>query len=222
MKKVLGLILVLVFAASYAQAQAVSKVVTNRGEVITVYVAEGGGDTNQTENTGQAVPADFTVGDDLVVTDDASVGGDLTVTGAAIGNDLDARTATTLLLGKSTATRVEIGDTGIVIEAEGPFTATEDILSNELDAETATALLIGKATATSVTIGASDAGVSVPGTLAVTGVATLTAAPKLTAVTSAGSATATMTNAPAAGNPIAWANVSIGTNTYVVPLFAKE
>jgi hypothetical protein len=51
---------------------------------------------------------------------------------------------------------------------------------------------------------------------------TLTAAPKLTAVTSAGTETATMTNAPAAGNPAAWANVSVGTNTYVIPLFAAE
>ena len=60
------------------------------------------------------------------------------------------------------------------------------------------------------------------GTLAVTGVATFTAAPKLTAVTTNGSETATMTNAPAAGNPVAWANVSVGTNTYVIPLFAAE
>lgn len=222
MKKFLGLILALVFVAGYVHAQAVATTVTNRGEVMTVYVAEGGGSASNAQNTAQAVPADFTVGDDLVVTDDASVGGDLSVTGVVKANDLDSLTATTLLLGKATATRVEIGDTGIVIEAEGPITATEDILSNELDAETATALLIGKATATSVQLGASDAGVTVPGTLAVTGVVTLTAAPKLTAVTSAGSATATMTNAPAAGNPVAWANVSIGTNTYVVPLFAAQ
>jgi hypothetical protein len=47
MKKFLGLILVLAFAASYAQAQAVATTVTNRGEVMTVYVAEGGGETNQ-------------------------------------------------------------------------------------------------------------------------------------------------------------------------------
>jgi hypothetical protein len=64
--------------------------------------------------------------------------------------------------------------------------------------------------------------VGVAGTLGVTGVASFTAAPKLTAVTSAGAETATMTNAPAAGNPVAWANVSVGTNTYVVPLFAAE
>ena len=63
---------------------------------------------------------------------------------------------------------------------------------------------------------------TVGGTLGVTGVATFTAAPTLTAVTSAGSETATLTNAPAAGNPLAWANVSIGANTYVIPLFAAE
>jgi hypothetical protein len=43
------------------------------------------------------------------------------------------------------------------------------LVATELDAASATALLLGKATATSVTIGASDAGVSIPGTLGVTG-----------------------------------------------------
>jgi hypothetical protein len=62
---------------------------------------------------------------------------------------------------------------------------------------------------------------TVGGTLAVTGVATFTAAPKLTAVTSAGAETVTMTNAPAAGDPV-WVDISVGTNTYVVPLFPAE
>lgn len=61
----------------------------------------------------------------------------------------------------------------------------------------------------------------VGGTLDVTGVVTLTAAPKLTAVTSAGAQTVTMTNAPAAGVPV-WANVAVGTNSYVVPLFPRQ
>ena len=134
MKKLLVLTLALAFIASYAQAQSAATTVTNRGEVITVYVAEGGGSTNLAANLARSVPSDFTVGDDL------------TVTGAA----------------------------------------------------------------------------TVTGTAAVTGVLTLTAAPKLTAVTAAASQTATLTNAPAAGNPVAWANVSVGTNTYCVPLFATE
>jgi hypothetical protein len=83
MKKFLGLVLALVFVAGYVHAQAVSKVVTNRGEVVTVYVAEGGGSASNAQNTAQSVPADFTVGDDLTVADDAAVGGDLAVTGAA-------------------------------------------------------------------------------------------------------------------------------------------
>jgi hypothetical protein len=62
---------------------------------------------------------------------------------------------------------------------------------------------------------------TVGGTLGVTGVVTLTAAPKLTAVTSAGAQTVTMTNAPAAGVPV-WANVAVGTNSYVVPLFPRQ
>jgi len=62
---------------------------------------------------------------------------------------------------------------------------------------------------------------TVGGTLGVTGVMTLTAAPKLTAVTTAGAVTVAMTNAPAAGDPV-WANVAVGTNSYVVPLFPRQ
>ena len=140
MKKLLVLTLSLAFIASYAQAQSVATTVTNRGEVITVYVAEGGGSATAAANQDRAVPAGFTVGDDLTVVDDAAVGGDLVVTGTA----------------------------------------------------------------------------------AVTGVLTLTVAPKLTVTTAASTNTATMTTAPVAGNPAAWANVSIGTNTYCIPLFATE
>ena len=140
MKKLLVLTLALAFIASYSSAQSVETTVTNRGEVITVYVAEGGGSTNLAANQARSVPTDFTVGDDLIVTDDAAVGGDLAVAGTA----------------------------------------------------------------------------------AVAGVLTLTAAPKLTATTAVSTNTATMTTAPVAGNPAAWANVSIGTNTYCIPLFAIE
>jgi len=60
-------------------------------------------------------------------------------------------------------------------------------------------------------------------TLAVTGVATLTAAPKLTAVTAGGTATATMTNAPAITEetPI-WINITVGTNDYVFAAWLKD
>jgi phage-related tail fiber protein len=61
----------------------------------------------------------------------------------------------------------------------------------------------------------------VGGTLAVTGVTTLTAAPKLTATTAAGAITLTMTNAPAGANagkaaPI-YLTVTVDATTYVVP-----
>ena len=45
---------------------------------------------------------------------------------------------------------------------------------------------------------------------------------ELTELTEAGTSTATLANAPAAGNPVAWATVVVGTNTYVIPLFAAE
>jgi len=44
----------------------------------------------------------------------------------------------------------------------------------------------------------------------------------LTSTNAAGVATATLTNAPAAGNPVKWAQVVVGGVTYVVPLFASE
>lgn len=89
-----------------------------------------------------------------------------------------------------------------------------------IDTKTAGALVVGAATATSVSVGASDAGVTIPGTLAVTGVATLTAAPKLTATTATGAIALTLTNGPTACDagkaaPI-YLTVSSGTNSYVV------
>lgn len=82
---------------------------------------------------------DITVGDDLTVTDDAAVGGDLAVTGAATvggtltvtgaldvpsitvdaGAGIDNQAAGTLVLGASTATKVEIADTGVETEVQG-------------------------------------------------------------------------------------------------------
>jgi len=62
---------------------------------------------------------------------------------------------------------------------------------------------------------------AVAGTLAVTGVATLTAPPKFTAVTTAEAKTLTMTNAPAAANagkasPI-YLTITVGATDYVIP-----
>jgi len=63
--------------------------------------------------------------------------------------------------------------------------------------------------------------VAVAGTLGVTGVATFTAAPKLTATTVAEAKTLTMTNAPAAADagkatPI-YLTVTVGATNYVIP-----
>jgi hypothetical protein len=66
-----------------------------------------------------------------------------------------------------------------------------------------------------------DGNVTIAGTLGVTGVATLTAAPKFTAVTAPTDVTATMTNAPAlaaAAAPV-WVTVTIGSDNYVIPAF---
>ena len=127
----------------------------------------------------------LTVTDGLGVGTNATVGGTLGVTGVATftaesvhnlgidadyittdaGAGIDTKTAGTLAVGAATATKVEISDTGVGIEAQGPLTAKEDILSDELDTETATALLLGKATATGVTVGAADAHTTIAGNL---------------------------------------------------------
>jgi hypothetical protein len=52
-----------------------------------------------------------------------------------------------------------------------------------------------------------------------TGVVSFEAAPTLTQTTAAGSDTATLTNAPVAGNPTVWANVIYNGTTYCIPLF---
>ena len=64
---------------------------------------------------------------------------------------------------------------------------------------------------------------TVGGTLGVTGVLTLTAAPVVTAVTTSGSATAVMTNAPAITEetPV-WMTISYGGSDYVVPMWLKD
>jgi hypothetical protein len=70
--------------------------------------------------------------------------------GLKTGGNLDTTTATTLTLGPSEATKVEIADTGITTEIQGPLIVKEDIVSDEIDTETATTMLIGKSTATKI------------------------------------------------------------------------
>jgi hypothetical protein len=137
-------------------------------------------DTAKVGPIGAATPSSLAVSGAATIGSTLGVTGAATLTGNAIANELDARTATALLLGKATATSVTIGASDADVSVPGALgvtgaaTLTGNAIANELDARTATALLLGKATATSVTIGASDADVSVPGALGVTGAATLT------------------------------------------------
>jgi len=108
---------------------------------------------------------------------------------ALAANALDAKAPGTLKLGESVATKVEIADAGVETEVQGT-----------LDVHQAATFA---------------------STVAITGVATLTAAPKLTSTNTAGAITLTMTNAPTladAGKAVPiYLNVTVGTNTYVVP-----
>jgi len=171
-----------------------------------------------------AVTGNATVGGTLAVTGNTTIGASKVVVTAASGNIV---TKGTIGAGAN-GTEFTVSSAGNVVAAgtaksTGNFTVGDDkLVVTAASGNVVTKGTIGAgANGTEFTV-SSAGNVGVAGTLGVTGVATFTAAPKLTAVTSAGAETATLTNAPAAGNPVAWANVSVGTNTYVVPLFAAE
>ncbi len=82
---------------------------------------------------------------------------------------LDTPAATTLALGPATATKVEIADTGITTEVQGPLDAVEGITTNTLDARSATTLAIGASTATKVEIADTGVTTEVQGDLHVLG-----------------------------------------------------
>lgn len=77
-------------------------------------------------------------------------------------DDIDTLTATTLLIGKSTATKVEIGDTGITTEVQGPLT-----VESTIDRVAAGALTIGGTTATSIEIAQNGVTTDINGLLTV-------------------------------------------------------
>lgn len=76
----------------------------------------------------------------------------LDVTGTATAGNLDVAAPGTMLIGDVTATKVEIGKTGVEVEAQGPLDAVEGILASDLDARSAATLTLGKSTATKVEI----------------------------------------------------------------------
>lgn len=92
----------------------------------------------------------------------------LYVGGTINGDSLDANTATTLLLGDDVATKVEIADTGVITEVQGPLHGVEGVLSDNLDGLTATTLSVGASTATKVEIGDTGVNTEVKGSLTVT------------------------------------------------------
>ena len=138
------------------------------------------------------------------------------------GAGVDTKTAGTLALGAATATKVELADTGVGVEAQGPLTAKEDILADELDTETATTLLLGKATATKVEIADTGVETEIQGPLDIQEVATFGAIPVVTALINAvGAVTPAPTNAPAlvSTEDAAWVKVTISGQVYVIPAY---
>lgn len=165
------------------------------------------------------------IGKIVYVTDDATVnktgGGQNIIAGTVV--DVESAgvwidTAKVGPIGAATPSSLAVSGAATV----GTTLAVTGITSgNELDARTATSLLLGKSVATSVTVGASDAGTIIPGTLAVTGVASFTAIPSFNAaVLAPGTVAGLMTNAPAGATADAkWMKVTYGTTNAVVPMF---
>ena len=56
--------------------------------------------------------------------------GNASINGGVLVDDIDALTATPLLVGKSVATKVEIGDVGVITEIQGPLNALGDVTMN--------------------------------------------------------------------------------------------
>lgn len=92
------------------------------------------------------------------------IGTNLDVGGAATADSLDTNTATTLTLGESTATKVEIADTGVTTEVQGDLEVEGDI-----DTSTATTITLGGDAATKVEIADTGVETEVQGDLEVEG-----------------------------------------------------
>lgn len=134
----------------------------------------------------------------------------------AIESSLDTYAAGTLKLGDDVATKVEVADTAVTTEIQGPLTVLGSTGAG-IDAMGATALYIGEATATSVVLGASDADTTVAGDLVVTGLDIDSAAGPMTV----GKATATSLALGASditttinGTTVAAGALWLGTNGY--------
>jgi hypothetical protein len=165
-------------SAGFAVVGRAEATVDNRTAVYsatrTIKVARG---TFQWANADVIVKAD--IGKIVYVSDDQTVnktgGGQNIIAGSVV--DVDSSgvwvdTAKVGPIGAATPSSLAVSGAatvGTTLGVTGVATLTGNAVANEVDARTATALLLGKATATSVTIGASDADVSIPGALGVTG-----------------------------------------------------
>jgi hypothetical protein len=164
------------------------------------------------------------IGKIVYVTDDQTVnktgGGQNIIAGTVV--DVDSSgvwvdTAKVGPVGAATPSSLAVSGgatVGTTLAVTGATTLTGNAIANELDARTATALLLGKATATSVTIGASDANVSIPGAIVVTGAATAHGATTLNGALIATN-TVRFTGLPTATNGLSagalWSNSGVVT-----------
>lgn len=113
---------------------------------------------------------------------------------------LDAPSAMTLKIGPANATKVEIADTGVTTEVQGPLDAVEGTTTDALDARTATTLTIGASTATKVEVADTGVETEVQGPLdAVEGVTTDSVDARTATTLALGASTATKVEIADAG-----------------------
>ena len=127
----------------------------------------------------------ITMGSTLSVTGTTTLHGALDVTGAAcfastmeVSGSIDTKTATTLQLGPATATRVEIADTGVITDIEGPL-----VVEGSIDTAAAGTLQLGPATANRVEIADTGVVTDVEGSLDVAEATTLRSTLSVTGAT---------------------------------------
>lgn len=177
--------------------------------------------------SGYAVPASDTAGYKVIGRAQATVDNSGTAGNGALS--INVRRGVFLWANGDSFTIADVGNLAYVEDdqtVQKAASATHDVVAGiiidvESDGVWVDSYAIGSQGAAALTTLTTTGNAAVGGTLDVAGVMTLTAAPKLTAATTAGAETVAMTNAPAAGDPI-WADVTVGSTTYVMPLFPKE
>lgn len=105
----------------------------------------------------------------MSVSNNKYIRGNLSVYGSIKSSDIDSLNASTLLLGKSQATKIEIADAGVITEVQGPLEVSD------IDTSTAVTLQLGSSQATKLELGDTGVVTEIKGSLNVEDIDTATA-----------------------------------------------